>query len=270
MLAKSIPLAQSFLGVRFLAQRVTADAKFATVVLESGESLAARRGALVFADGGDVRVSASTLGAGFLGSAARMVGGEPLFVPTITNVGATASRVTFAAPIPASTLSEIEVSPNRDVLFNERAFIAAPTAVRLGASLQRRFSVGLTGVGSFILQRLRSDSPAAALVMGGGSVIRRQLAVGESIKADAACVLGFCSTVDLDLELVSGIRGALFGGHGLLLARLTGPGLVMLQTQPFSRFARRIVRAAKAAEPAPPPPPPQHIVVHSANGASPI
>ena len=61
---------------------------------------------------------------------------------------------------------------------------------------------------------------------------------------DTGCVVAFHSGVDFDVKPVGGIKSALFGGEGLFLATLTGPGKVWLQSLPFSRMAGRMLAAA--------------------------
>ena len=42
------------------------------------------------------------------------------------------------------------------------------------------------------------------------------------------------------ITMVPGLKNAIFGGDGLFLAVLTGPGTVWLQTLPISRLAHQI------------------------------
>jgi uncharacterized protein (AIM24 family) len=75
-------------------------------------------------------------------------------------------------------------------------------------------------------------------------VIRRDLAAGERLLVDTGCIVGFVTGVDYDIRLVNGVGSMLFGGEGLFLAELAGPGAVYLQSLPFSRLADRILAAA--------------------------
>jgi uncharacterized protein (AIM24 family) len=74
-----------------------------------------------------------------------------------------------------------------------------------------------------------------------------RLAAGESLRVDTGCLVAMEQQVDYDIEMVPGIKTALFGGEGLFFARLRGPGRVLLQTMPFSRLADRILAAAPRA-----------------------
>ncbi len=95
----------------------------------------------------------------------------------------------------------------------------------------------------FILQRLTGDG--LAFIHAGGTIIERDLAAGERLRVDTGCLVGLSTTVDYDIQFVGGFKNALFGGEGLFLAVLRGPGKVYLQTLPFSRLADRIYAAAR-------------------------
>jgi uncharacterized protein (AIM24 family) len=115
--------------------------------------------------------------------------------------------------------------------------------VDIDIAFTRRFGAGLFGGEGFILQRLTGDG--LAFVHAGGAIIERNLGPGESLRVDTGCLVAFAPSVDYDIQFVGGFKNALFGGEGLFLARLTGPGPVYLQSLPFSRLADRIVAAAR-------------------------
>ena len=79
----------------------------------------------------------------------------------------------------------------------------------------------------------------------GGTIIEKDLQAGQTLRVDTGCLVAFATTVDYDIQFVGGFKNALFGGEGIFLARLTGPGKVYLQSLPFSRLADRVLAAAK-------------------------
>jgi len=103
---------------------------------------------------------------------------------------------------------------------------------------------GFFGGEGFILQKL--EGTGEVFVHSGGTIIPMDLKAGERLRVDTGCLVAFDPTVDYDIELVGGIKTALFGGEGLLFATMTGPGRVWVQTLPFSRLADRILAASKA------------------------
>jgi uncharacterized protein (AIM24 family) len=104
----------------------------------------------------------------------------------------------------------------------------------------KRLGAGFFGGEGFILQRLTGDG--MVFVHAGGTVIEKDLAAGETLRVDTGCLVAFDTTVDYDIQFVGGFKNALFGGEGLFLAKMTGPGKVYLQSLPFSRLVDRIKR----------------------------
>ena len=105
---------------------------------------------------------------------------------------------------------------------------------------------GFFGGEGFILQKL--EGTGEVFVHSGGTIIPMDLKAGERLRVDTGCLVAFDPTVDYDIELVGGIKTALFGGEGLLFATMTGPGRVWVQTLPFSRLADRILAASSKAD----------------------
>ena len=92
------------------------------------------------------------------------------------------------------------------------------------------------------MQKLEGDG--LAFVHAGGTLAKKELATGETLKVDTGCLVGFSQEVNYDVEFVGGIKNTLFGGEGLFFAHLTGPGIVYVQSLPFSRLASRVWASA--------------------------
>ncbi len=107
----------------------------------------------------------------------------------------------------------------------------------------KKIGAGIFGGEGFILQRLTGDG--MAFIHAGGTIIKKQLSHGESLRVDTGCLVAFEKTVNYDINFIGGFKNALFGGEGMFLANLTGPGLVYLQSLPFSRLADRILAASR-------------------------
>ncbi|MDX1385211.1 MAG: AIM24 family protein, partial [Thermoanaerobaculia bacterium] len=122
------------------------------------------------------------------------------------------------------------------------AFLAAAKGVSIGIAFQKKIGVGLFGGEGFIMQRLTGDG--LAFIHAGGTVVERRLEANETMRLDTGCLVAFESQVRYDIQTVSGIKTALFGGEGLFYAALTGPGRVWIQSLPFSRLASRVYAAA--------------------------
>jgi uncharacterized protein (AIM24 family) len=122
------------------------------------------------------------------------------------------------------------------------AFLSAARGVSLGIAFQQKLSVGFFGGEGFIMQKL--DGNGMAFCHAGGTVMQRDLAAGETLLVDTGCVVAYTPSVDFEIQYVGKIKTAMFGGEGLFLAKLTGPGHLWLQSLPFSRLASRIFAAA--------------------------
>lgn len=172
----------------------------------------------------------------------RTLTGESLFMTTFTNRGIGKEHVYFASPYPGKIIP-IDLSQfGGEFICQKDAFLAAAKGVQIGIALQKRLGVGFFGGEGFIMQRLSGDG--MAFIHAGGAIMKRDLQPGETLLVDTGCLVGMTKDVDYDIETVPGLKTKLFGGEGLFLARLRGPGTVYVQSLPFSRFASRIFAAA--------------------------
>jgi uncharacterized protein (TIGR00266 family) len=181
-------------------------------------------------------------GSKLLAGLKRVVTGESFFITSYVNTGQTKQHVAFAAPYPGKIVPLDLKALGGEVLCQKDGFLCAAKGVEIDVAFTKKIGTGLFGGEGFILQRLKGDG--LAFIHAGGTVIERSLASGESLRVDTGCLVAFLPTVDYDIQFVGGFKNALFGGEGLFLAKLTGPGIVYLQTLPFSRLADRIVRAS--------------------------
>ncbi|MDJ1111164.1 MULTISPECIES: TIGR00266 family protein [Macrococcus] len=172
----------------------------------------------------------------------RTLTGESLFMTTFTNRGTGKDHVYFAAPYPGKIIP-IDLSQlGGEFICQKDAFLAAAKGVQIGIALQKRLGVGFFGGEGFIMQRLSGDG--MAFIHAGGAIMKRDLQPGETLLVDTGCLVGMTKDVAYDIETVPGLKTKLFGGEGIFLARLRGPGSVYVQSLPFSRFASRIFAAA--------------------------
>jgi uncharacterized protein (TIGR00266 family) len=177
-----------------------------------------------------------------LGAGKRLITGESLFMTVFQNRGMGKKKVAFGAPYPGKIIAVHLSEIGGELLTQKDSFLCAAKGVALGIAFTKRFGAGLFGGEGFILQRLQGDG--LAFVHAGGTLYERTLAPGETLRVDTGCIVAFQPSVDYDIQMVGGIKSALFGGEGLFFATLRGPGKVWLQSLPLSRLAGRIVAAA--------------------------
>jgi len=218
------------------------DMQAVEIELDPGEAVRAEAGAMLYMEQG-IEMQTST-GGGLFKGLKRMVTGESFFITSFMHNGSGKSHVTFAAPYPGRIIPLDLRQFGGEFLCQKDAFLCAAEGIDVNVAFTKRIGAGLFGGEGFILQRLQGDG--LAFVHIGGTVIERDLAAGEKLRVDTGCVAAFQSSVDYNIQLAGGFKNALFGGEGLFLATLTGPGKVYLQTLPFSRLADRIVVASRS------------------------
>ncbi len=220
--------------------RLVGDDMQAVIIgLDPGETVQAEAGAMMFMEQG-IEMNAEMQG-GLFSGLKRLVSGESLFVSTFTNNGAGKSHVSFAAPYPGKIIP-VNLAETGPMICQRDAYLASAYGIEITVTLTRRLGAGFFGGEGFILQKLMGDG--LAFIHAGGTILRHDLAPGESLSVDTGCLVAFQESVQYDIKMVGGIKSAFFGGEGLFFAHLTGPGTVHLQTLPFSRMADRIMSAA--------------------------
>lgn len=231
-----------------------AEMQFVEVELDPGEAAIGEAGSMMFMEAGvemdtvfgdgSAQQSGGLFGK-LLGAGKRLITGESLFTTVYTNQSSAKKRVAFGAPYPGKILPMDLRQLGGTLICQKDSFLCAARGVSLGIALQRKLGAGFFGGEGFIMQKLEGDG--MAFVHAGGTVVRRDLQPGETLYIDTGCVVAYTQGVDFDIQYVGKIKTALFGGEGIFLARVTGPGQVWLQSLPFSRLASRIFAAAPQA-----------------------
>jgi uncharacterized protein (TIGR00266 family) len=226
--------------------------QFVEIELDPGESAVAEAGAMMFKDAqvqmetvfGDG--SHSGQGGGFmdklLGAGKRVLTGESLFITMFSNAGSGKAKVAFASPYPGTIIPLSLKNYGGRLICQKDSFLCAARGVSVGIFFQKKIMTALFGGEGFIMQKLEGDGQV--FVHAGGTVVERQLKAGERLDVDTGCVVALTDTVGFDVKPVGGIKSMLFGGEGVFLATLTGPGHVWMQSLPFSRMAGRMFAAA--------------------------
>lgn len=201
--------------------------------LDAGESMFTQSGGMIWQTEG---IKMSTNARGGIGrSIGRIFAGESFFMVNYT-ANVNGAVVAFGSTVAGSVIG-VDVSKS-EFIVQKGAFLCAEQTVDLKAVFTKKFAAGLFGGEGFILQKLSGRGMAFLEI--DGDKIERTLLPGEVIKVDTGNVVAFESTVNYDIETVSGLGNIFFGGEGLFLTKLTGPGKIILQTQNFSEFTSKI------------------------------
>ncbi len=206
--------------------------------LARGEGIVAETGQLSWMSGGiELHTTTNTAGnTGFLGAIGRALSGGGLFMTEYT-APYQPGTVAFAAKIPGRMV-EIAVQPGQSYMIHKHGFVCATGGVQLGTGFQQSLGSGLFGGNGFLLQRL--SGACTAWVELGGEVVEKLLAPGEQLRVHPGHVGMFEERVGFGITTLRGVRNIFFGGDGLFLAELTGPGRVWLQTLTLPNLAHAL------------------------------
>ena len=204
------------------------------LTLEKGESIYTQSGGMTWMTD---RITMDTnMRGGLKKGIGRMFSGESLFMATYT-ADAQDSRITIASTFPGRIIC-LPLTPGKEYICQKSSFLCAEPGVELSAYVTKGIGAGLFGGEGFVLQKV-SGNGLVFLEMDG-SVRQVKLGPGEKLKVDTGNVALFESTVNYSVETVKGFKNVLFGGEGLFLTTLTGPGHAWLQTISVEGVAKRI------------------------------
>lgn len=228
------------------------DMQFVEIALDSNESVVAEAGAMmymengiemdaVFGDGSDNDSKKGFMDK-VIGAGKRILTGESLFMTVFTNKAHERKSLAFAAPYPGKIIPLDLANQGGQIICQRDAFLCAAKGIQIEIAFQKNLGKGLFGGEGFIMQRLIGDG--LTFLHAGGTIIEKKLEPKEVMRFDTGCLVAMTSTINYNVEFVKNVKSAFFGGEGLFLATLEGPGHVWLQSIPFSRLANRIIAAA--------------------------
>ncbi|WP_102345198.1 TIGR00266 family protein [Bacillus sp. Marseille-P3661] len=226
------------------------DMQFVEIELDPGESTIAEAGAMMMLEDGiemetifgDGASSQHGLFGKLLGAGKRVLTGESLFMTVFTNQSRSIKHVSFAAPYPGKIIPMDLSELGGKVICQKDAFLCAAKGVSVGVEFQRKLGAGFFGGEGFIMQKL--DGDGLSFLHAGGTIYKKNLQPGERLKIDTGCLVAMTKEINYNIEFVGKIKTAFFGGEGLFLATVEGPGTVWVQSLPFSRLADRVFAAA--------------------------
>ncbi|MGB6131168.1 MAG: TIGR00266 family protein [Acidobacteriaceae bacterium] len=184
-------------------------------------------------------------GGGIFGAIKRMAGGGSLFMTEYRAVGG-AAELAFATRVPGHILP-VEVAPGAEYMVHRHGFLCGTSAIQLSVGFQQSLGAGIFGGDGFLLQKVSGQG--SAWLELSGEVVTRDLAAGQTLLVHPGHVGAFQASVSFQITMVRGIRNLIFGGDGLFLAALTGPGRIWLQTLPISRLAQQLLEYMPSQQP---------------------
>lgn len=209
--------------------------QMAKIDLSPGEGVFAEAGSMVNMSS-SVSME-SQLKGGIISGLKRAVTGESIFL-TRFSTGDGAGFVSFAGTMPGR-LFTVEVAPGKDFIAQRASFLACEETVELDVAFTERIRAGLFGGEGFLLERMTGTG--TVFLHCCGDIIEMVLLPGEVVKVQTGLVVGFEETISFDIALAGGITTALFGGEGLFVTTLTGPGKVVLQSMDIAKIAAALI-----------------------------
>src|SRR5665213_11745 len=220
--------------------------QIARVHLKSGQEVYAEAGKMIYKTANvawDTRMTGQTLGQKLLGAIRRTVTGESLFVTFFRANGP--GEVGFAGSYPGR-IQAFDLAAGQNLMAQRDAFLFAQPSVQLSVAFVKKLGAGFFGGEGFILERL--TGPGLVFIHAGGDFVEFKLTPGEALQVETGCIVAFDESVDYDIQFVGGIKTAIFGGEGIFLATLTGPGRVVLQSMTLQKMRRELAPHRRGGE----------------------
>jgi uncharacterized protein (TIGR00266 family) len=208
------------------------------VRLKPGQEVYAEAGKMLYKTANvqwESRMSGAGVGSKLLGALKRKLMGESLFWTYFR--ADSPGEVGFAGDYPGR-VQAFELAAGHSVIVQRDSFLCAQDTVQVGIEFVKRIGAGFFAGEGFILERL--TGPGTVFIHGGGDFVEFELKPGETLQVDTGCVVGFDSGVSYDVQFAGGIKTAIFGGEGLFLATLTGPGRVLVQSMTLEKMRREL------------------------------
>ena len=212
--------------------KITGDnLQLVTVELSSGEMVYGEAGAMVYMSP-NMNIEAKMKG-GLRKAIGRKFAGETMFLTEFTPTGGE-GLVAFGGNAPG-TIKAIEIASDKEFIAQKDAFLCAESGIELSVAFQKRLGSVFFGGEGFILERLAGEG--TVFIHACGDFVEFDLQSGQKMKVDTGSVVGWDATVDYDIETVKGVKTMFFGGEGLFLTTLTGPGKIIIQSMTLHNLA---------------------------------
>lgn len=215
--------------------KITGDnLQFVHLELTPGEKIYAEAGAMTYMTG-NVSMNAKARG-GLWKGLKRKLARETFFMTEFVTEGGS-GVVAFGGNVPGKIVA-IDLRDGGTWLLQKDAFLCAEDAVEMDIAFQKRLGSAFFGGEGFILEKVWGHGRVFA--HAPGDLVEMDLKPDQVIKISTGNVVGWEDSVTYDIQVVGGIKTALFGGEGLFVTTLRGPGKVVLQSLTLSRLANAL------------------------------
>ena len=202
-----------------------------TIEIEPHEKIFAEAGSMVYMSD-NINMEAKMRG-GLLKGLGRKLAGETLFLTEFTSLNGP-GIVSFGGNAPG-TIKPIQLSEGQEFFVQKDAFLCAENSIEMSIAFQKRLGAAFFGGEGFILEKLTGNG--TVFVHACGDFVEFDLKAGETLKVDTGSVVGWDGTVNFNIQRVKGIKTMFFGGEGIFLTTLRGPGKVVIQSMSLGNLA---------------------------------
>lgn len=212
--------------------------QIARIRLKPGQQLYAEAGKMVYKTPSvdwESRMSGESIGEKILGALKRKLAGESLFFTYFRS--AQGGEVGFAGSYPGRIMA-FDLKAGQSLLCQRDGFLFAQSTVTFSVAFVKKLGSGFFGGEGFILEKF--TGPGLVFIHGGGDFVEFNLNAGEMLQIETGSIVAFDETVDYDIQFVGGIKTAIFGGEGLFLATLRGPGRAIIQSMTLEKMRREL------------------------------
>lgn len=210
------------------------EAQVATITLQPGQKIRAEAGSMVFMTSSIEMETSSSISDGMK----RFMTGQSLFVTDFTAKDAP-GQVALAPAFPSKVL-RLNLQDFGNLVCQKGAYIASNVGVDIELAFTKSFTSGFFGGEGFVLQKLSGEGDV--LLQASGALVRQDLEEGETLRVSSGSLVCFQESVDYDVQMMPGFKNVMFGGEGLFVTTLKGPGSVWLQGMPPERMISEIAR----------------------------
>eukprot|EP00545_Synedropsis_sp_CCMP1620_P001528 CAMPEP_0119005354 /NCGR_PEP_ID=MMETSP1176-20130426/1665_1 /TAXON_ID=265551 /ORGANISM="Synedropsis recta cf, Strain CCMP1620" /LENGTH=304 /DNA_ID=CAMNT_0006957143 /DNA_START=190 /DNA_END=1104 /DNA_ORIENTATION=+ len=216
------------------------ESQVVTIQLAPGQVLRAESGAMMYMTEGVTMET--TTGGGMSSGFKRMLTGQNVFISDYRYEGpeGTFGQVALGTDFPSKIVRLSVEDYGGKIVCQQGALLCASHTIDIEMEFTKNLTSGFFGGEGFVLQSLQGEGDV--FVKAGGTLIRRELDEEEQLRISSGCLVAITQDVDYDVQMMPGIKNAMFGGEGLFVTTLTGPGSVWLQGQPPQRMIGEIAR----------------------------
>lgn len=205
------------------------------LTMRKGESVFTESGGMAWmSDGFEMKTSTE---GGLLKGIARVLAGETFFMTTYT-CNRDSGKIAFASSFPGEIIP-LELKPGQSIICQKKAFLCGESTVKLEPFFVKKLTTALFGEEGFVLEKI--TGPGVCFVEIDGSVVKYELGYSDVLKVEPGHIAMFEESVEFNIETIKGVRNIMFGGEGLFLSTLKGPGRVWLQSMPIENLAARLI-----------------------------